>query len=235
MCNQACVDFGIANLRKEEVCGKQVIEVGSLDVNGSLRSFVEKFVPQRYIGVDIGHGPGVDITCDATEIVERFGSEAFDVVISTEVLEHIRDWRKVIANFKTILKPGGVLLITTRSRGYGYHGFPFDYWRYEPEDMRAIFSDCNVEAVDRDNLVPGVFVKVRKPDDFTENNLTDYRLYSIIKRKRCCDIGGTNIFLFKIAYPVIIAARNLASKILPDTVKKTVKSGLRKTGWLKTE
>lgn len=235
MCNQACIDFGIANLRKEDIHGKRVLEVGALDVNGSLRSFIEGNSPRTYIGVDIMRGPGVDVVCDASETEERFGTEAFDVVISTELLEHVRDWRKVVANFKRVLKTGGILFITTRSKGYGYHGFPFDYWRYEPDDMRALFSDCHIEAIDRDNLSPGVFAKIRKPRHFMENNLVDYRLYSIVKRKRCRDIGDTDIFLFKLVYPFAAAIRNFLSTIVPFRLKKALKIFIRKIGWLETE
>jgi hypothetical protein len=82
MCNQACVDFGQVNLHKEDVCGKTVIEIGAMDVNGSLRPHVESLGPSRYIGVDIEAGPGVDVICDAERLLAVFGPESFDVVIS---------------------------------------------------------------------------------------------------------------------------------------------------------
>jgi len=47
------------------------------------------------------------------ELVEHFGTESFDVIIATELLEHVKDWRLVINNMKQVLKPGGYIYITT--------------------------------------------------------------------------------------------------------------------------
>jgi len=42
-------------------------------------------------------------------LVEFFGINKFDVVISTEMLENVKDWRIVINNLKEVLKPGGII------------------------------------------------------------------------------------------------------------------------------
>ncbi len=172
MCNQACMEFGRVNLKEEDIRGKSVIEVGSRDINGSLRPIVEALGPSSYVGVDIQIGPGVDLICDASDLLARFGSERFDVVIACEVVEHVRDWRKAISNFKHILKPGGVVLITTRSKGFRYHAYPFDFWRFEALDMKVIFSDCVIEELERDPVAPGVFIKARRPIAFSENDVS---------------------------------------------------------------
>jgi hypothetical protein len=78
MCTPACIEFARANLTAAEIHGRSVIEVGALDVNGSVRGIVEALHPARYIGVDMQAGPGVDVMCDAGALVDRFGNEAFD-------------------------------------------------------------------------------------------------------------------------------------------------------------
>ncbi len=154
MCHVSCIVFGAKYLSKDEVKGKKVLEVGSYDVNGSLRPIIESWEPAEYIGVDIEEGPGVDVICNADNIVEHFGKETFDIVISTELLEHVWDWRRVISNIKNICKSNGIILITTRSYGFPYHAYPYDFWRYELEDMKNIFSDCELMVLENDFQAP---------------------------------------------------------------------------------
>lgn len=79
-------------------------------MDGSVRPLIERFRdPEEYIGVDIEGGKFVDIVLPAEKLVKNFGENSFDVVISTETLEHVRDWRTVIKNMKLILKPGGYI------------------------------------------------------------------------------------------------------------------------------
>lgn len=223
MCDPSCIDFGVARLSRDEVRGKTVIEVGALDVNGSLRPHMQRFGPARYLGVDMAAGPGVDEVCNVAELVARYGRESFDVVISTEMLEHVADWRNAISNLKGILKPGGVLLLTTRSKGFPYHGYPYDFWRYEVEDMRAVFRDMAVETIESDPLHPGVFVKARKPAAFTEASLEDIDLYSIVLRRRCKRFAEADMPLsFKVSWSL----RRLVARILPPSLKDLIKKRL---------
>jgi len=212
MCNSACIDFGRTELRREDVQSKAVIEVGSLDLNGSLRSVVEAMRPGHYVGVDLVPGPGVDTICDASDLVRAFGPCRFDLVICTEVVEHVRDWRAVMSNLKLILRPGGTLLLTTRAPGFHFHGYPYDFWRYDQTDMQAIFSDFAIEALEPDPLMPGVFLKARKPATFAENDLSHYELYSVITRRSARDVRDRDIWVFKIRYRI---RRLLTSLIRP--------------------
>lgn len=184
MCNVSGIIFGTTNLSKEEVEGKKVLEAGSLDVNGSLRLFVESLKPSEYIGVDIEKGRGVDEICEVGNLQKRFGENRFDVVIATELLEHVKDWREAITNMKKVCKPGGTMIITTRSKGFQYHAWPYDFWRYEAEDMKKIFSDCEVLSLKQDSREPGVFLKAKKPMDYQETDLENIELYNIVSGKR---------------------------------------------------
>ncbi len=202
MCNKACIDFGKDNFKEDDIRGRSVIEVGALDVNGSLRPVVEFFGPSSYIGVDIAMGRGVDKICKIENLIKEFGCEKFDVVICTEVLEHVKDWREAIHNLKQILKPCGKLLITTRSAGFGYHGYPFDFWRYEISDMKHIFSDFDIDVINNDSaLEPGVFLSARKPQTFMEKNIKNYELYSIVLNGRS-SVVRSNIYWMLVFLPL---------------------------------
>ena len=215
MATAACILFGFRMLKTQDVAGKSVLEVGSRDVNGSLRPIVESLQPSEYTGVDIESGAGVDRICEAGHLVETFGEEAFDVVISTELLEHVRDWRSAVSNMKRVCRQNGVILLTTRSPGFYYHAYPFDFWRYEPEDIQAIFSDMELVALERDAPEsPGVMAKVRKPSQPEERNLSDICLYTVIGGQRTRDLDDRSISKFLRRMRIRRDISRLAAKVM---------------------
>jgi len=193
MCSPTCIDFVTRALTRNEVAGKRVIEVGSRNVNGSARRLIESMDPAAYVGVDIEAAPEVDVICDIEKLCEKFDAESFDLVVTTEVLEHVRHWRLAVSNLKRMCRPGGVVIVTTRSYGFAYHGYPFDYWRYELSDMRSLFDDCTVETLETDTRDAGVFMKARKSLAFQERHLDNHSLYSIILDKRAKNISDEDI------------------------------------------
>lgn len=200
MCTTGCIVFGASHLAPGEVKGKRVIEVGSYDLNGSMRPVVTAWKPAEYVGIDIAPGPGVDVVCRADEAVKKFGGERFDVVISTETIEHVRDWRKVISNLKHLCVPEGIILITTCMPGHYYHPHPDDFWRYTPEDLKEIFSDCRIEAIASDPRTLGVYIRATKPRNFTEGDLSAFKLTSIITGSRIKDIDNAALADFERRY-----------------------------------
>ncbi len=84
----------------------KVLEFGSYDINGSTREFFEDC---EYIGVDWRRGPGVDIL----SLAHKFKSkEKFNVVISTEMLEHDKFAEESVKNMIKLLVSNGLLIIT---------------------------------------------------------------------------------------------------------------------------
>lgn len=95
---------------------RKVLEVGSYNVNGSVRSF---FTDCYYTGIDIVEGPCVDIVCPG----QLYKPEnTFDVVVSCEMLEHNMYWAPTLKNMVRVLEPGGLLLITCATTGRAEHG-----------------------------------------------------------------------------------------------------------------
>lgn len=168
------LDFVSRQIHPYTIQGKRILEVGSLDVNGSPRAIIFSLGPSEYVGIDIEAGKGVDKVCDARELERIFGRDSFDVVLSTEMLEHVEDWKTVISQMKRVVKQGGYLCVTTRSPGFPYHPHPVDCWRFTRDDFRAIFRDFDVIALE-DDLPgsPGVFGYFVKPCPFYEASLVD--------------------------------------------------------------
>jgi len=96
---------------------KQVLEIGSWDVNGNIRN---KFLNCEYIGVDVTEGKGVDKIAEGQEL--DFPTGHFDVVISCECFEHNRYWLETFVNMIRMLKPGGLCLVTCATIVRGEHG-----------------------------------------------------------------------------------------------------------------
>jgi len=158
-----------------------------------LDPLIERFCrPREYIGIDIEAGKYVDIVLPAERLVDHFGPESFDVVISTEVIEHVFDWRLVINNMKAVLRRGGYIYVTTRSKGFPYHAYPYDFWRYETSDMIRIFKDFEIIRLETDWEAPGVFLKARKPINWRPIDLNNIELYSIVLGKRVRNLVNLN-------------------------------------------
>lgn len=94
---------------------KRVLDCGSLDINGNNRYL---FTGCSYIGIDIVAGPNVDIVSRIHDI----NGGPFDVVISTECLEHDEFASKSIQHMINLLAKGGILLITCATTGRPEHG-----------------------------------------------------------------------------------------------------------------
>jgi SAM-dependent methyltransferase len=184
MCHASCLRFGLEVLKREHIQGRCVLEVGARNVNGSLRPALCALDPAEYFGIDLEPGPGVDAICDVTRIAAQYGSNRWDVVVCTEVLEHVWDWSAAVSNLKQALVPGGCLVLTTRSQGFPYHPFPFDFWRFEPSDLSASFDDLILLRVEKDPDMPGVFLAAKKPVVFREKDLSRHAVYSMLCNRR---------------------------------------------------
>jgi hypothetical protein len=99
---------------------RRVLDIGGCDVNGSPRAL---FSPQtEYLVLDARPGPDVDILADAvTWTPAREHRAAFDLVLCTEVFEHVRHWRGILYNLWLTAKPGAVCLITCATDPRGPH------------------------------------------------------------------------------------------------------------------
>jgi len=220
MCNAAVIEFFIDRVDPSEFHGKRVLEVGSKYFNGSVRPFVERFLkPKEYLGIDTEPGKFVDMMLPAEEIVRCFGEESFDIIISTELLEHVRNWRAVINNMKRALKKGGYTYITARSYGFSYHGYPYDFWRYEIDDVLKMFSDFEIIALTKDNLIPGVFLKARKPLAYKPIDLSNIAIYSIVLGKRTFNMWSIEDMPFARRLNLRVSSSKLLRSILRTVLR----------------
>jgi SAM-dependent methyltransferase len=109
--------------------GGRVIDIGC--GGQPLRPMLEA-TGMMYTGLDTQAQPGVrtDYLCaiDGALPDALLAAGGFDMVVCTEVLEHVADWPTAWANRARLLAPGGVLILSAPFF-YPLHEEPFDFFR----------------------------------------------------------------------------------------------------------
>lgn len=91
-----------------------------------------------------GEGADIDLRIDGTLPLP---DETFDCVLSTQVLEHVPDVPAYLHEARRVLKPDGVLVLSTHGV-YPYHPDPRDLWRWTESGLRTVLGTAGF-AVDR--------------------------------------------------------------------------------------
>ena len=115
--------------------GKTVVDIGGLDVNGSLRSFfTEKGM--KYICVDIDEHPSVDIVIKPGDKFP-FETGSIDLVVSSSCFEHDPCFWLTFKEITRIVKLDGYIYISAPTNG-AYHCHPGDNWRFYSDAGQAL-------------------------------------------------------------------------------------------------
>jgi SAM-dependent methyltransferase len=77
-----------------------------------------------------------------------FKSGTFDGLFAGEILEHLADPEAGLQDWNRVLKPGGVLIVTTPNRGRRINRLNGDDWPYSPDHLREFtFEELNRETL----------------------------------------------------------------------------------------
>ena len=109
--------------------GDRIVDVGSLDINGTLKESVP--VGCHYTGIDACAGPNVDVVLDDPYRLP-FPDGGFDIAVSTSCFEHAEFFWVLFAEMARIVKPGGFLYMSAPTGGV-VHRHPVDCWRFYPD------------------------------------------------------------------------------------------------------
>lgn len=100
----------------------------------------------RYIGIDLADNKAADLHMSAEGVAPMADCSA-DVVLSTQVLEHALDPRSYLLECRRIIKPGGLLILSTH--GYWmYHPHPTDLWRWTGSGLRSLVEEAGYTLLD---------------------------------------------------------------------------------------
>lgn len=139
-----------------------VLEIGSLDICGSVRRWFTKDGDQKtpterfpeYTGIDIVPGNLVDRVMDAHSLLMGWKPGGFDIIITTSQLEHDTDPRCTMQAIEYALNPGGWLILTVPSwRGEGPHDL-HDYWRFMKEGVELLVTQYGLTIIELIDHVP---------------------------------------------------------------------------------
>jgi SAM-dependent methyltransferase len=102
---------------------------------------------ERYVGADLPRNPLADVHLDEAGRVSLPDGSA-DIVLSSQVLEHLPSPHEYLREAHRLLRPAGTLLLST----HGYwmvHPDPADYWRWTRDGLvRQIeVADFTVQSV----------------------------------------------------------------------------------------
>lgn len=116
-----------------------IVEIGSQNVNGSLRDVCPKYA--NYLGVDFVAGNGVDLVLqDPYQL--PFEDNSVDIVVSSSCFEHAEMFWLLFLEVIRILKPHGIFYLNAPSNG-SFHRYPVDCWRFYPDSGQALVKWAN--------------------------------------------------------------------------------------------
>ncbi len=99
----------------------------------------------RFINMEIEKGEGIDLV-GSVEAIPCDGN-FFDLVITQEVLEHVKSPHLAIQEIFRVLKPNGMAYIQLPFI-IGYHPCPNDYWRFTHEGIVELVESEGFEVTD---------------------------------------------------------------------------------------
>ena len=124
--------------------GGKVLDVGGKKENqrGRFRPHLESVRCWEYVNVDPNVDP--DFCCSADSI--PVPKEVYDMVLSTELLEHVEFPSLILNECCRVLKPGGMILVSMPML-CPIHADPYDYQRWTPLKIKTELNKAGFDEI----------------------------------------------------------------------------------------
>lgn len=99
-----------------------------------------------YVGADVGNNPKAEYNFKPGEKL-TFSNEEFDIVLSSQVLEHVEDVSSYLNECSRVLKQDGLLFLSTHGT-WQYHASPYDFYRWTSLGLKTVISKHKFEVID---------------------------------------------------------------------------------------
>lgn len=138
------IDIGCGYSPYKHLLNSQTTQYYGLDIEEASQNF-------DYENFQIIHFDGKNIPLT---------DNSMDGFICTEVLEHIQEPEKFIAEIYRVLKMGGVGIVTIPWSAR-YHYIPYDYYRYTPSTLNCLFQDfSSIKIIPRGTDITTIISKI---------------------------------------------------------------------------
>jgi SAM-dependent methyltransferase len=139
----------VAATAERTPAGARVLDAGAGDAPYRPLFAHCSYITQDWPGSPHAGARKVDVVADLHDLPEELGG--LDLVVCTEVLEHVADPGQVLAELHRVLRPGGELLITVPFVA-GLHEEPHDFYRYTSHALRMLLGRAGFSAIDVEPL-----------------------------------------------------------------------------------
>ena len=99
----------------------------------------KKFIKQDMRDFD---PPCIDVVCDVSDM-KPIASGSIGLVLNLEALQHVAFPKKALDEIYRVLKPNGLLILTTHMFWPIMH-YPKDYWRFCPHGMEILLHKFKI-------------------------------------------------------------------------------------------
>ncbi len=188
-----------------------IVEIGAMNVNGTLRSVAPP--KAKYIGIDQQAGPGVDIVVPPATVIPVAPGTA-DLVMASSVLEHDMMFWETFTQMCRLAKLGGYIYLNVPSNG-SVHSYPVDCWRFYPDAGMAL--ERHSENTEWPAKLTESFIAERQGDQWNDF-VAVFRRSGGVRKKRHTHIYHQ--FNSKNVY-----AENVGQKINPEEYPEDVRIG----------
>jgi SAM-dependent methyltransferase len=129
----------------ETTTGDRILDAGAGECQN--RALIEN---QIYIALDAAWGDQSwdysDLDVIASLEKTPFKPDSFDLLICTQVMEHVNEPQVVLNEFFRIAKGGGTICISA-PQGWGVHQAPYDFFRYTHFGLRHLLEKSGFEII----------------------------------------------------------------------------------------
>jgi SAM-dependent methyltransferase len=130
----------------------KVLEIGPDIIPSSLNTIVgNPLIEWHTLNLAVGEETSRAKNSQLTILSENeynypIADDTYDIIVSANVMEHVKKFWLWFEELKRIVKPGG-FIITMAPISWPYHEAPVDCWRIYPDGIRALYEDIGLTDV----------------------------------------------------------------------------------------